>query len=354
MTGGHRGLVDASRADSVSIIVPVRDEEERVGALVAAIADQDFAGELELLVADGGSRDRSVERLSAAAELAGLQLTIIPNRAGRIPHGLNACVQRARGDLILRMDCRGRYPRDYVSRCAAAARETGAWNVGGVLAPEGSSRTERAAACAITSPFGGIAWTRHAARKERVDVDTVYCGTFRRGLFRVVGLFDESLPWNEDDDLNFRIRRAGGRVVLDPTIRIGYTPRRSLRAVVLQYYRYGHGKAGLMRKHGQVISTRSLAPLALVGSLAAMAIGSTCSSTARRLLAAEGAIYLGAGVVFAWRSLSARDEPRSLLPLVVAVFAAMHGSYGVGMAHGALRAANGLRRSPAAAARAHG
>jgi len=354
VTGGDGSLARAARADSVSIIVPLRDEEERVEALVATIAGQDFAGDLEILVADGGSRDRSVERLRAAAGAAGLQLTVIHNRPGRIPHGLNACVQQARGDFIVRMDCRGRYPRDYVSRCVAAARATGAWNVGGVLEPEGTSRIERAAACAMDSPFGGIGWTRHAAGVERVEVDTVYCGTFRRELFRVVGQFDESLPWNEDDDFNFRIRRAGGRVVLDPTIRIPYTPRRSLRAVVRQYYRYGHGKAALVRKHRRVISARSLAPLALVGSVSAMTAGSARSRAARRLLASEAAIYVGAAAGFGWRSLSARGEPPSLLPVVVAVFAAMHGAYGVGMAHGALRAASGRRRSRAAPARAHG
>jgi glycosyltransferase involved in cell wall biosynthesis len=335
----------------VSVIVPVRDEEERVDALVAGVAAQDYAGDVELLVADGGSRDRSVERLQAAARRAGLRLTVLHNEDGRIPHGLNACVRAARAEFVVRMDCRGRYPHDYVRRCVNAARATGAWNVGGVIAPEGESRTERAVACAMDSPFGGIGWSRRAGAPGPVEVDTVYCGTFRRELFSVVGHFDEALPFNEDEDLNFRIRRAGGRVVLDPGLRIRYTARGSLRAVARQYYRYGRGKADVTRKHRAIVSARSLAPLALVASLAPLAAGSARSRSARRLFAVEALLYAGVAAAFAWRVTRARGEPYSLAPLIAAAFAAMHFGYGVGAAHGLLRA---LQRPPAAEARPHG
>jgi GT2 family glycosyltransferase len=189
----------------------------------------------------------------------------------------------------------------------------------------------------MDSPFGGIGWSRHAAAPHPVEVDTVYCGTFRRELFRVVGDFDEALPFSEDDDLNFRIRRAGGRVVLDPALRIRYAPRRSLAAVARQYYRYGRGKADVTRKHRAVVSARSLAPLALVTSLAVLSAGSGRWRRARRLLGVEALLYGGAAAAFARRSTRARGEPPSLVPLVAAAFAAMHLGYGAGAARGLLR-----------------
>src|SRR6266545_1295892 len=137
---GRASRPQASRIEYASIIVPMLDEETRVGGLVADIAAQKFAGELELLVADGGSRDRSLERLRAAASRHDLPLTLVENRDRLIPHGLNACIRRARGDLIVRMDCRAHYPHDYLERCIAAAEETGAWNVGGLTVPVGRSR----------------------------------------------------------------------------------------------------------------------------------------------------------------------------------------------------------------------
>jgi succinoglycan biosynthesis protein ExoA len=335
-------------ADRVSIVVPLRNEEHHVEALMAGIAAQDFAGPIEVLVADGASSDRSVERLEAAAQRLALPVTIIDNSKRLIPPALNACVRRSHGDYVVRMDCRARFSRDYVRRCVAAAKETGAWNVGGVILPKGRTKAERAVACAMDSPFGGVGWTRHSGGAARVEVDTVYCGTFPRDAFGRIGWFDESLPWNEDEDFNLRLRLAGGRVVLDPGIGIPYIPRASLRGILAQNYRIGRGKVGVMDKHGRVLSARSIVPLAFVTSLATLAIGSPRLRTARWLLGIELSLYAGSSLAFAWASVRKRREERSLLPAVAITFSAMHFAWGIGMAHGCLRLA--IRRRPRALA----
>jgi succinoglycan biosynthesis protein ExoA len=335
-------------ADRVSIVVPLRNEEHHVEELVAGIAGQDFLGPIEVLVADGASSDRSVERLEAAARRLGLPVTMIDNSERLIPPALNACIRRSHGDYVVRMDCRARFSRDYVRRCVAAAKETGAWNVGGVILPRGRTRGERAVACAMDSPFGGVGWTRHSGSAKRVDVDTVYCGTFLRDAFARIGWFDESLPWNEDEDFNLRLRRAGGRVVLDPAITIPYIPRASPRGILAQHYRIGRGKVEVMRKHRRVLSARSIAPLALVTSLATLAIASGLVRRARWLLGIELSLYGVSALGFASVSVGKRREQRSLLPAVAITFCAMHVAWGIGMAHGCLRLA--LRRRPWASA----
>ena len=323
--------------ERVSLIVPMLNEAEHVQHLVDDVAAQDFVGPAELLVADGGSTDGSAERLREAASAAGVELILLDNPERYVSAGLNACVRRARGDLIVRLDCHARYPTDYLRRCAAAAAETGAWNVGGIVVPEGRTPAERAAASAMDSPFGGIGWSRLGGGGGRVETDTVTYGAFRPAAFEAVGLFDESLVRNQDDEFNLRLRRAGGTVVLDPSIRVVYVPRPSLRAAFRQYFEYGSWKIPVMRKHRQVLGLRSMAPLMLVLSLVGLALAGIWLSAARSALLAEVALYVTLAILFGTRSIRRRHEPVSLLPRVLASFAAFHFGYGLGMMRGLAR-----------------
>ncbi len=329
----------------VSIIVAMRNEEGWIEGLVANIAAQTFRGELEVLVADGGSTDRSVELLRSAAARHRLPLTLIDNPQCLIPHGLNACVRRARGEFIVRMDCRARYPPEYLERCVDALEDSGAWNVGGLPVSVGQTRSERVAACATDSPFGGIHWTRERAGGGRAEVDTVYCGAFRREVFDRIGLFDESLPRNEDEDLNFRIRRAGGSVQLDADLQVRYASKGSPSTLLGRYYGYGRGKVDLMRKHRRPMTGRSLVPVTFVGSMALLATASPASRPARRLLVAESSLYGACALAFGVREISRRGESLRLLPAVAAYFALLHIGYGTGMLVGFVRqVANAVAR----------
>ena len=323
----------------ISVIVPMRNEAEHMPALVADLAAQDWDGDLEVLVADGGSEDGSREVLARAAAGAGLDATVIDNPRRMVSTGLNACIRRAGGDLIVRLDCHTRYPPDYLRRCARLSEETGAWNVGGQVVPEGVTPMERAVACAMASPFGGIGWSRHAAGGDRVSVDTVTFGAFRPRAFAEAGLFDEELVRNQDDEFNLRLRLSGGRIVLDPTIEVRYRPRGSLRGVWRQYLEYGLWKVPVMRKHRRALSLRSLAPLAFVASVAALAVAAPAVPAARRALVAETALYATASLGFALLAVRGRDEPLALVPRVAAVFPAFHVGYGAGMARGWLATA---------------
>jgi len=334
---GRRQPSEQRRIRRVSVIAPMWNEADHVGEVVADLAGQDFEGEVELLVADGRSTDDSVARLEEAAERHGLVVTILDNPHRWVSHALNACVEAAQGDLIVRIDCHSRYPSDYLRRCVDAARETGADNVGGVFVPRGHTPTERAVACAMDSPFGGIHWTRHGS-SERVEVDTVPYGAFRPEAFERAGLFDVSLVRNQDDEFNLRLRLAGGRIVLDPSIRIYYTPRGSYRHVFRQYYEYGFWKPVVMRKHGRVVSMRSLVPVGFVASLVALGSLAPWFAPAAVLLGAELALYGAGAVGFGAAALRRSGEPWRLLPRVLAAFPTFHAAYGLGTLAGVGRA----------------
>jgi GT2 family glycosyltransferase len=322
----------------VSVMAPMLNEGDHIANLVGDLAAQDWDGELELLVADGRSTDESVERLREAAKRHGMPVEVIDNPECWVSHGLNRCIDAATGDLIVRVDCHSRYPTDYIRRCVTAAEETGADNVGGVFIPTGRTKTERAVACAVDSPFGGVHWTRHGT-KGRVEVDTVPYGAFRPEAFRRAGRFDESLHRNQDDEFNLRLRLAGGRIVLDPAIRIFYTPRGTFARLFRQYFEYGLWKPAVMRKHGRVASMRSLVPGAfLVSVLALLALAPWLHDAAWLAGIEVGAYELGA-ILFAVAGIHRHRESWRLLPRVVAAFPALHFGQGIGMLLGCVRSA---------------
>jgi succinoglycan biosynthesis protein ExoA len=338
---GSRGSNKPIR--TISVVAPVRNEGSNVDHFVSDLAAQEFSGAVEILAADGNSDDGSAERLRAAAWAAGLDLRVIDNPAGWVSQGLNACIRQARGDLIVRLDCHSRYPKDYLRRCAELSEQTGAWNVGGRLVPTGTTPMERAVACAMDSPFGGIGWTR-SADGGPVTTDTVTFGAFRPEAFEHAGLFDESLIRNQDDEFNLRLRRAGGQIMLDPEITVMYRPRGSIHRVWRQYYEYGLWKVPVMLKHRRVLTMRSMAPLAFVVATVLLFAATARFPLARRLLVLQWSVYGAAGVAFAARSVSERGESWGLLPRVLAAFPAFHLGHGSGQAVGWVRALGRLRR----------
>jgi glycosyltransferase involved in cell wall biosynthesis len=322
---------------SVTLVVPMLDEARHVASFVADVAAQDYDGPIELVVADGGSSDGSRELLLEAATRAGVELTLLDNPDRYVSHGLNRCIAASSGDLVVRLDLHTRYQPDYVRLCVEASNATGAWNVGGVLVPRGTSPTERAVAAAMDGPFGGIGWTSAASAGGRAETDTVPFGAFRREALDAVGGYDEALVRNQDDELNLRLRRAGGKVVLDPGIRAAYVPRGRLRDVVRQYYEYGLWKVPVMRKHRASLGLRSLVPAAFVVLLMALVLHTTWLEIAETALLVVVGTYLTAAAVFGAHALRRRGESLRLLPRVVGAFVAFHFGYGIGMLRGFLR-----------------
>ena len=326
----------------ISIVIPMRNEARRIEERMEQIAAQDVAVNVEILVGDGVSDDDSVALLHEAAERLGLNVKVITNPGRAASSGLNVCIRQATGDLIVRMDCHARYPTDYLTSCIRASEETGADNVGGPTLTEGQTPSERAVACAMDSPFGGIGWSKIVG-DEPVEHDTVYCGAFRPSAFEKAGLFDERFKLNEDEEFNLRLRRAGGRVVLDPRIRIWYTPRSTLRGVFSQYYGYGVSKPPLMAKHLRIASVRSLVPAVFVFSIAALGAAAVWSTWARWALAVELLVYVALALATAGAAVRGRRESAKLLPRVAATFPAFHLGYGLGMLRGLTGVVSSLR-----------
>jgi glycosyl transferase family 2 len=308
---------------AVSVIMPVLNEERHLADAVGRIMGQDYPGELELVLAIGPSRDRTQEiadRLAAADP----RIIVVPNPTGRTPHGLNIAIKVSQYSILVRVDGHSLLPSDYVRAAVETMEETGADNVGGIMAAEGVTPFEKAVARAMTSPIG-IGNARFHTGGEPGEVETVYLGTFRRSALERVGGYDETFVRAQDWEMNHRIRQTGGTVWFTPRMRVTYRPRPNLRALATQFFHTGRWRRAVGREHQGTLNLRYLAPPVAV---AAMTVGAAVGALGfwpGWLLPGGYAALMVAGAAATGRGLPPTAWLR--LPLV---YATMHVSWGVG------------------------
>ncbi len=257
---------DVPAGAPVSVVMPVLNEERHLAEAVRAVLDQRYDGEVEVVLALGPSRDRTDE-LAHALAAADPRVRWVRNPSGRTPQALNAAIAAARHDVVVRVDGHGVLDPDYLARAVGLLRRTGAANVGGVMAAEGTTAFERAVAAAMTSRFGVGSAAFHTGGEEG-PAETVYLGVFRRRWLDAVGGYDPRFARAQDWEMNHRIRQLGGLVWFSPELHVTYRPRASVRALARQYRDYGRWRRVVARTHRGTINLRYLAPpAALAGSL---------------------------------------------------------------------------------------
>jgi succinoglycan biosynthesis protein ExoA len=269
----------------VSVVIPARDEARYITACVRSVLAQTVEGGHEVLVVDGRSTDNTVE----LARAAGAKVLI--NEKQTITAALNIGLAAARGDVLVRFDAHAEMPDGYIDKCLRAlAEEPGAMSVGGWRDTRGTGSWGRAIGAALSSPLGvgnPRIWRRPTPGEGRRDVDTVPHGCFPVDVLRDAG------GWrgvNEDFELNYRLRRAGGRIVFDPAIWSVYRPRESLAEIASQYWRYGRWKAAILAREPRSLRPRQLAPGALLATATAAVMPWRLARTARAGLACYGAV----------------------------------------------------------------
>jgi succinoglycan biosynthesis protein ExoA len=314
----------------VTVAIPCLDEAGFIERSVRdALAQTYPADRLEVVISDGGSRDGTLELLSALAA-ADPRVRVIGN-PGRIQaRGLNEILRVARGEVIVRFDAHSEYAPDYVAQCVAELKRTGADNVGGAARPRAATPFQHALCAALDSPLGvGGAGYRRADSEGYVD--TVFCGAFPREVFERVGLYDPGAVVNEDAELNQRIAAAGGRIYLSRRIVAHYYPRSSLGALIKQYFRYGQGRARTVLKGRRLPRPRNMGPFLAVAAGVALVVAAPRSPVTWGL----AALYALLTGVEAARVARRRPEARALA--VWPLFPAMHAAHGCGMLVGLAR-----------------
>ena len=316
--------------------MPILDEADYLADAVARVFAQEYAGDVQVVLALGPSKDGTDE---IAARLAADEprLTLVTNPTGATPSGLNAAIAAARHDVVVRVDGHGLLSAGYIRRAVELLDETRADNVGGVMAAEGLTPFQRAVARAMTSRLG-IGGQRFHVGGQPGPVDSVYLGVFRRRLLLDLGGFDETYRRGQDWELNYRIRQGGGTVWFSPDLTVTYRPRSSWSAVRKQFFRTGQWRRVVARLNPGTTGLRYLAPPVTTAALAVGtvtglvgALGALAGAAAASWLLIGFALPAGYLVLVVVGSLvEGRDldlRARAWLPVVMAT---MHVSWGTG------------------------
>jgi len=321
---------------AVSVIIPVLNEERFLKQSVQAILNQNYSGQLEIILALGPSKDQTKV---IAQELAKDQrIKLVENPSGRTAAALNNAIKNSNFDIIVRLDGHAIVDSNYIKNAVKTLVESGADNVGGLMKAEGTNAFEKSVAAAMTSKFGVGNAPFHVGGKSG-EVDTVYLGTFRKSALERVGYFDESFIRAQDWEMNYRIRKTGGKIWFNPDLVVSYRPRKNLLQLAKQYFEYGQWRKQVTKTYPETVSMRYLAPPITVSGLIAGIIMVLFSKILDINWLQIGwlapLVYLTV-ILLAFLSIGSKIGLLSRLYLLL-VLPTMHLSWGVGFLKGSKR-----------------
>jgi len=322
----------------VSVIVPARGAAALIpdclGRILPQLRDVD-----ELIVAAADVETADAVRAAASGDV---RVRIVDNPDATTPAALNRAVRVAQHPVVIRIDAQSRIPDGYRDRLVRLLTTTAAVNVGGRQLAEPGEGFRAAVAAAMNSPLGhgGADYRTDVDRAGSVEVrpvDTVYLGAYRREALLRSGGFDERFLTNQDAELNERLRRAGGTVLLDPSLVVGYLPRASVRALGRQFLAYGRGRRATARHHPGSLRVRQLAAPILVATLstsAAVAVLGLALGAGAWALVPLALTAGGYGCLVLLGSVLAGPAARRRVPAVALALATMHLAWGTGFLFG--------------------
>jgi succinoglycan biosynthesis protein ExoA len=310
-----------SALPGISVILPVLNEENHLEESIRAILTQDYAGEFEIILALGPSKD-GTDQIAARLAEENSRIILVSNPTGKTAAGLNLALHHSQMEIIVRVDAHAEIPQNYLHLVVEILNQTGAVNVGGVMGAEGVTLFESAVAAAMRSPFG-VGGSRFHTGGKPGFVDTVYLGAFRRQAVVDAGGFDERFIRAQDWELNYRLRQNSGKIYFDPRLHVTYRPRPNFRRLAQQYFEYGRWRRVIARKYPETINYRYLAPpVALVVTVISLLAGTFIDSS----------LYLPAATYITFIAITPLFISKDLAhyPVLVFILPTMHFSWGFG------------------------
>ncbi len=318
----------------ISILIPVYNEELFIKSFISTLLNQDiFENIHEILFIDGNSNDNTRDFLKKIIKkYRNIKLLINPCKT--VPYALNAGIKNSAGDIIIRLDAHAEYPTNYISTLVYYLDKLNADNVGAsaITVPSNKSKRARAIAISMSSIFGvGNATFRldHFNNKEYIEVDTVPFGCYRREVFERIGLFDEQLTRNQDNEFNERLRKAGGKIYLIPSLKIKYYARESYSKLYRMFFQYGYFGPLVDLKLKRPTRLRRYIPTLFVLSLILPLLMMPVDNRFGLVSAISLGLYILASAFFSLYELYRRKNI-SLFPFLAYAYLVSHISYGIG------------------------
>jgi succinoglycan biosynthesis protein ExoA len=250
----------------VSAVVSTYNEERFITRCLESLLQQRGVDDFEIIVVDGASSDGTVAAVRAFREY-GSRIRLVENPRRLQVYALNLGCRAARGTYVAAISAHTTYQPTHFRDCIRVLERTGADAVGPVQIATGSGPLGAAIAWCMSSPLGiGNARYRFTRREE--EVDSVFSIFMPRTTFERMGGYDERIVLDEDGEFGYRLRAAGGRIVVSPAIEARYQVRGSFRALARQMFGYGYWRRFTQLLHRERVPLRVFAPPLLVGALA--------------------------------------------------------------------------------------
>jgi glycosyltransferase involved in cell wall biosynthesis len=316
----------------VSVIVPCRNEEKYISLCIESILENDYGKEnIEVIIVDGMSNDKSLDQINLIRDShKDWSVRVIINEKRITPIAFNLGIKNANGEFILIVGSRHVIANNYISTCYELLNQNpGIGCVGSVVEPVFDSVNSEMIAFATSSAFGvGPSFRTQAD----IYVDTVGTPFYKKEIFEKIGYFDEILVRNQDDELNYRLRKSGHKIFITSKTSMKYYARTRFKDLYKQYFQYGYWKVFVNKKHKAVTTLRQIVPAIFVLFIFA---GAALSLLMKGLyIPYLGVIflYLFTGLVFCMKKTR---NIRSIGKILFA-FIILHGGYGVGYWDGIL------------------
>lgn len=314
----------------VSIIVPIRNEEKYINKCIQSIFKQDYPFEnIEVIFVDGLSEDKTNEIVREYVEKYPGKIKLLNNPNKTVPYAMNIGIEDSVGEYIVRLDAHSEYSSDYISMCISTIEKTDADNVGGLAITRGHGLIGDAFAKVLSSKFG-VGNSGFRTNASSGYCDTVPFGTFKRETFLKYGLYDERLIRNQDYELNYRIRKSGGKIYLNSDIELTYYCRNTISGILKQSYENGKWNVITSKLCPGSMSIRHFIPLFFLLSLMILPILMVFTSVFGWLFAIELGLYFTLATLFSIKIASKVSKTF----LILILFPIFHISYGWGSLFG--------------------
>lgn len=314
----------------VSVIMPLYNEEKYIANCIDSLLQQDYPKEImEWIFVDGQSTDHTVHIIQNYKKQYPqlIQIYINPNKT--VPYAMNIGIAHAAGQYIVRLDAHADYNIDYISKCVHYLDTTDADNVGGIAETKSKGFIGNAIAMMLSSKFG-VGNSQFRTNGHSGYVDTVPFGAFRREVFEKWGGYDERLTRNQDNEMNYRIRKNGGKIYLSEDIHFSYYCRDSIKGISDMAIKNGTWNVITMRLCPGCMGIRHFVPFIFLLSLVLLSLLSLIHWLFRLALALELILYVLLDILFSVKT----SHKAKYIPMVFVLFPIFHLTYGFGSLKG--------------------
>lgn len=318
---------------TVSVVMPVYNEEKYIDKCIQSLLKQDFPkDDMEWIFIDGDSSDETVKIIKSYANLYPKLISVLTNPNRIVPCAMNIGIASAKGEYVIRLDAHAEYSNEYISKCVHYQDTTDADNVGGVAETKANGFVGRCISKVLSSKFG-VGNSAFRTNGKSGYVDTVPFGAFRRNVFAKIGGFDERLIRNQDNEMNYRIRKNGGKIYLADDLHFAYFCRDSVKGISDMARKNGMWNVITMKLCPGSMGLRHFVPFMFVFSIIGLAVLSLFTPFFKCVLFLELVLYLVFDIFF---SVLVADKIEDFC-LITLLFPVFHVSYGFGSLLGLIK-----------------